>query len=415
MRPLRVLMVTQSYHPVCGGIGEHVRNLALALETRGHTVRVLTSGPPPAGGELPGLGVLRIGRRFRFRSNGARANLAFHPMYRDAVRGALGEGGYDLVHVHSPLEPFLPWAVILESKVPCVGTFHNAGPIHWGYRFFAGALATLVGRLRLRTAVSRSAAHFAGRFFPGEFLVIPNGVDLDRFSPDGPRPSGRSAPTILFVGSLEPRKGLDVLLDAVPLVRDRLGAAPEVMIVGDGSLRRSIQRKAMRRGIDLRLLGSVPYDEIARCYRGADFLVAPALYGESFGIVLLEALASGIPVIASSIEGYAEVLADCPSARLVRPNHPESLAAGIAEMWRTYDDVDHRVQSRRHAAVFGWAGIAAQAEAAYLEALEGSPADGPRIRVPGGFGDITPDLTFRGAELRSRRSWPATNGRSRRT
>jgi phosphatidylinositol alpha-mannosyltransferase len=383
MRSLRLLLVTQSYSPVCGGIGEHVRSLGLALRARGHAVSVLTAGPRPVDGELPGLHVLRIGRRFRVRSNGARANLAFHPIYREAVRRVLDRGSFDLVHVHSPLEPFLPWAVLLEAKMPCVGTFHNAGPAHWGYRFFARGLAGFASRLRLRTAVSRSAALFAGRYFPGEFLVIPNGVDLERFSPDGPRPPGRAAPTILFVGSLEPRKGLDVLLDAIPLVRRKLGADPEVMIVGEGSLRGSILRRARRDRGDIRLLGRVPHDEIARCYRGADLLVAPALYGESFGIVLLEALASGLPVIASGIEGYAEVLAGCPSARLVEPNHAEGLAAGIVDLWRTYSELDHRVHARRHAAKYDWAGVAGATEAAYFEALGGSSAeDVPRTRVP---------------------------------
>ncbi len=383
MRSLRVLLVTQSYSPVCGGIGEHVRHLGLALRARGHSVCVLTAGPRPDHGELPGLHVVRIGRRFRVPSNGARANLAFHPLYREAVRRLLDGANFDLIHVHSPLEPFLPWAVLLEARTPCIGTFHNAGPAHWGYRFFTKSLARFANRLRLRTAVSRSAAHFAGRHFPGEFLIIPNGVDLDRFAPDGPRPPGRAAPTILFVGSLEPRKGLDVLLDAIPIVRERLGADPEVTVVGDGSLRRAILRKARREGIDLRFRGRVPHDEIARCYRGADLLVAPARFGESFGIVLLEALASGLPVVASGIQGYAEVLAGCPSARLVEPDRPKSLAGGIVDTWRTYGDLDHRVHAREYAAAYDWARVAGATEAAYVETLGGSRAGVPRIRFPG--------------------------------
>lgn len=383
MRPLKILLVTQSYDPICGGIGEHVRNLGLRLRARGHEVHVLTSGPRPIGGELPGLDVTRIGRRFRVRSNGARANLAFHPMYRDAVRPLLATGDFDLIHIHSPLEPFLPWAVILESRAPCVGTFHNAGRTHWGYRLFARGLALLARRLALRTAVSRSAALFAGRHFPGEFLVIPNGVDLDRFSPDGRRPPGRPAPTILFVGSLEPRKGFDVLLDAVPLVRERLGAPPEVTVVGDGSLRRVLLRRAREEGIDLRWMGNVPHDALAKCYREADFLVAPAIYGESFGIVLLEALASGLPVIASSIEGYADVLAGCPAARLVEPRRADCLARGIVDCWASYEDVDHRVEARRHAARFDWVKLAGHVEAAYAEALGGGPAAVPRLLVSG--------------------------------
>ena len=131
MRPLRVLLVTQSYHPVHGGIGEHVRHLGRTLAVRGHHVRVLTSGPSPPGGELPGLEVVRIGRRFRVPSNGSRAAIAWHPAYRAAVRRVVRDFP-DVIHIHSPLEPFLPWAVLMEAEAPCVGTFHNAGPPPWG-------------------------------------------------------------------------------------------------------------------------------------------------------------------------------------------------------------------------------------------------------------------------------------------
>jgi len=402
---LRVLLVTQSYHPVYGGIGEHVRHLGLALVSRGHSVRVLTSGPPPRGGELPGLEVARIGRRFRIPSNGARANLAFHPDYRRAVRRVLAEGRFDLVHLHSPLEPFLPWAVLLETRAPIVGTFHNAGPAHWGYRFFGRALAPLADRITIRTAVSKSAAVFASRFFPGEFHVIPNGVDIERFSPNGPRPPGRRAPSILFVGSLEQRKGLDVLITAVALLRDRLDPPPRLTIVGDGSLRRRILRDARRARIDLTWLGTVAHDEIPNCYRAADVLVAPAIYGESFGIVLLEALASGIPVVASRIEGFAEVLEGCRSARLVQPGDARALASAIEYFTMDNEDPSLPFEACRHAQIFAWSGVAGRIEALYHRALGGTSAHLPGNETPGPpVRSNTADLTWVEARVTSPRS-----------
>jgi len=392
MRSLRVTLVTQSYHPVHGGIGEHARHLGLALQERGHRVRILTSGPAPRGGELCGLEVVRIGRRFHIPSNGARASLAFHPLYRKAVHRAIA-AGVDLVHIHSPLEPFLPWAVLQEAGVPCIGTFHNAGAVPWGYRLFARWLDPLAQRLRLRTAVSRCAAAYAGRHFPGEYLLIPNGVDPGRFSPDGDRPRSRP-PTLLFVGRLEPRKGLDVLVDGVARIGRRLPVPPRLVVIGDGSMRGSLLRRARAARIDLRWLGAVEHESLPGWYRAADLLVAPAVHGESFGIVLLEALASGLPVVASRIEGFREVLDGCPSARLFAPRDGQALAEALEESLGVLGDRGVRAAARMHALRYAWTRVAESTEEAYGEALGGSPATAGRVR----FG---PEKTTQGAQTRA--------------
>jgi phosphatidylinositol alpha-mannosyltransferase len=373
MTPLRVLLVTQSYHPIYGGIGEHVRHLGLALRQRGHEVRVLTSGPAPEDGELPGLEVLRIGRRFRVPANGSSAAIALHPAYRRAVRKVVRDDP-DVIHIHSPLEPLLPWAVLREARAPCVGTFHNAGLAPWGYRLFGRALAPLARRLAVRTAVSRSAAVYAGRHFPGEFLLIPNGVDIERFHPNGGRPADRP-PTVLFVGRLEPRKGLDVLIEGLAGARERLGRDLRLIVVGDGSRRDRLLRGAQRARIDLRMRGSIDPDAVPRCYHEADLLVAPALYGESFGIVLLEALASGLPVVASRIDGFAEVLDGCAGARLFPPGDAGGLAERIVEVVRQPPSA---AAARRHAVGYSWRKVAGMVEEAYLEATRGPTAPGPR-------------------------------------
>ncbi len=377
MRSLRVLIATQSYYPKCGGIAEHVRHLSLALQEKGHRVQVLTSAPGPPGGELPGPEIIRIGRRFEVPSNGTRANLAFHPFFRQALRAVLS-GGIDLVHVHSPLEPFLPWAVLQEAQVPCLGTFHNAGPTHLGYRLFARWLSPLAERLDLRIAVSRCAAEYAGRHFPGEYLVIPNGVDPRRFRP---RPSGADPrpPTVLFVGGLEPRKGLDVLIEAIAIAARRTAPPPRLVVVGDGSLRRRFLREARRARIDFEWHGRVEPEEMPARYWEADLLAAPALYGESFGIVLLEALATGLPVVASRIEGFAELLGGCPAARLVQPGDPSALADGIAEMLARGAGGRLEEEARRAALSYGWGRVSGLVEEAYGELLGGKPVAAPRM------------------------------------
>lgn len=372
MSGMRILLVTQSYHPVHGGIGEHVRHLGLTLGGWGHRVRVLTSGPPPADGELSGLDVVRIGRRFRVPSNGSRAAIAWHPRYRDAVRHVIRDG-FDVIHIHSPLEPFLPWAVLMEAEAPCVGTFHNAGPVPWGYRYFAGLLDRYARRLSVRMAVSRSAAAYAGRHFPGDYRIIPNGVDLTRFAPNGRVPM-QDGLTLLFVGSLEPRKGLDVLVDGVRIAGERMGYLPRLIAVGDGSMRSRFLQMAAAAGIRLEWRGAVDPDVLPDCYQSADLLLAPALYGESFGIVLLEGLASGLPVIASRLDGFAEVLEGCRSARLFAPGDAGGLAERIIELGR---ERPAAIDARSHAERYSWQRVAAAIEAAYRDAVAaGSPSQG---------------------------------------
>ncbi len=378
MRPLEILLVSQSYRPVCGGISEHVHHLALALRDRGHRVRILTSRPGPEA-EEEGLRVVRIGRRFRIPSNGAMANLAFHARYRSLVRRAL-DPPLDLIHVHSPLEPFLPWAVLKEAEVPCVGTFHNAGRPHWGYRMFSSILAPLAERLTLRTAVSLSAARFAGRHFPGEYLIIPNGVDRSRFYPNGPRPPDRR-PTCLFVGSLEPRKGLETLVAAMEIAARRLPARPILRVVGGGSRARTLLRCRGHRAFDLEWEGEVPAPALPEIYRQADLFAAPALHGESFGIVLLEALASGLPVVASRIEGYRDLLDGCPAAVLVRTGSAGALAEGILQAWGDFRGERERREARAFVEPFDWQRVTDMTEQAYLEAVGGPPTEMTRLRI----------------------------------
>lgn len=378
MTPLDILLVSQSYRPVYGGISEHVHHLALALRDRGHRVRILTSGPGPAGEDC-GIQLLRIGRRFRFPSNGAMASLSFHARYRAAVRRALATPT-DLIHIHSPLEPFLPWAVLHEARVPCIGTFHNAGGPHWGYRVFSRWLAPLAERLTLRAAVSESAARYAGRHFPGEYLLIPNGVDRTRFHPNGSRPPGRK-PTFLFVGRLEPRKGLDLLLDGIDRAARSLPERPLLRIVGDGRCGRLLRRSRRDRAFDLDWRGDVPPEDLPQIYREADLFVSPALHGESFGVVLLEALASGIPVVASAIEGYRDLLRDCPSAVLVAPGSATDLARGIVQAWRELPGDAARRGGVEHTQPYDWQHVALITEVAYREALGRPPLPGsPGIR-----------------------------------
>jgi phosphatidylinositol alpha-mannosyltransferase len=180
---------------------------------------------------------------------------------------------------------------------------------------------------------------------------------------------------------LEPRKGLDLLVDGIAMAGRRLRRRPRLLVIGDGSLRERLLRRADEAGVDLHWRGNVDPDRIAGCYQEADLLAAPALYGESFGIVLLEALATGIPVVASKIEGYAELLRECPAAHLFRPGSAEELAEGIGQLLPMTRDRRLRAQARLFALGFSWQRVAAMTEAVFLEALGVSRAPTSRVNL----------------------------------
>ncbi|MBD3163176.1 MAG: glycosyltransferase, partial [Candidatus Latescibacteria bacterium] len=324
--------------------------------------------------------VIRIGRRIQIPSNGSRATIGWRPFYRDAVRPICRER-FDVIHVHSPLEPFLPWAVLREARAPCVGTFHNAGPVHWGYRHFRRGLQEFADRLDARTAVSRCAARYVGRHFPGPYRIVPNGVDTARFRPNGASRRGRR-PVLLFVGRLEKRKGIDLLVEGVARASEGRSDPPRLVVVGDGSLRHRLLRRASRLRVDLRWIGPVAPEELPRIYRASDLFLAPALFGESFGIVLLEALASGVPVVASAIEGYAELLDRCGAAVTFRPGDPDALAAAIARGLDATREERVRRAARGFAAEYGWGRLVLRMEAVYSAVLGGAQRSEKIVEVP---------------------------------
>ncbi|MEZ4649535.1 MAG: glycosyltransferase family 4 protein [Candidatus Eisenbacteria bacterium] len=278
---LRVALVTQSYFPVRGGVGEHVHHLALALLARGHEVTVLTGREPdaptsrertsprprPEGAEaLVGAGgrLVRVGTTRTLSFNGASVTVVSEPgLARGLSR--LDRRSFDLVHVHSPFEPLLPLAAVTYFDATKVATFHSAGKHSWGYLPFVPALAPIAARLAGRIAVSRTAREHVRRFFPGEYHLVPNGVDPAGFraatarhgvGSGVPIDRARSHPRsgirslcpragrcrgpgrILALGRLDPRKGHRVLLDALTRLEDGVDLPPwELRIVGDRPLR----------------------------------------------------------------------------------------------------------------------------------------------------------------------------------
>jgi phosphatidylinositol alpha-mannosyltransferase len=366
---VKIALVSQSYYPRFGGVTEHVAHTAGELRRRGHEVTVVTGRPPGYRSPDPP-DVVRVGTSILVPFQGAFVDLTIGPTLRRDLRRLWGERTFDLVHVHQPLTPTLPLLTGETASAPVVGTFHAAGANSRLFRLFRRPLDEHWRRLAGRIAVSPTARQFVHRHFPGDYRIIPNGVDVRRFHPDvPPRPAladGRL--NILFVGRLDPRKGLPVLLDAFPRVRR---AVPEarLVVVGSSFLRGWLEHRLDSREREHVVFGgAVPASELPSWYASSHVVVSPALRNESFGIVLLEAMAAGRPLVASDIPGYRTVIEDEDDGVLVPPGDVGALAAALTALLR---DPARRLalaaRGRARAETVSWSEVAARLEAYYDE------------------------------------------------
>lgn len=387
---LNVCLVSQSYLPYHGGISEHVWHLAAGLSERGHRVSILTGKPfsngYPDEPDPPGVEVIRLGRTVRVPSNGGRAcvtlGLAWGRRLRDMLISAP-----DVFHIQSPLEPLLPLWALHHLPGLKIGTFHTGGERpHWGYRRFSPWLSRSVDRLARRLTVSREAARYVADHFPGKYDIVPNGVDLQRFKP-AETLAERDELRVLFVGRLDPRKGLRRLLVAFDHARKAVGQAGErgrqrpqsmrLVIVGDGPERAPLERIAHRRMIPVDFRGVLERRELPDCYAQADIFVASATDGESFGVCLLEAMASGLPVIASAIRGYRETLDGSGAARHCAPGSVADLTATLRDL-AAHPETRAAMgrAGRRFVQRYAWDRIVEQVEGIYYAALGESTSRG---------------------------------------
>jgi phosphatidylinositol alpha-mannosyltransferase len=345
---VRVALVCPYSWSVPGGVQTHVSGLAAALRTRGLEVEILAPADRPVSG------VLALGRSVPIPSNGSVQRVALSPAAVARTARAVRRRGYDVVHVHEPMLPSVGLTALTAARVPVVATFHMFRRELLWYAVFAPVVRTAARRLDARLAVSAPAAAYAGRALPGPIEVIPNGIDYDRLASLAGDRRGRR---VLFVGRPEPRKGLHVLLDAFR----RLPDDAELVLVGP----------ERAEGDRVRALGRVDDHELRRQLADADVLCAPSLGGESFGVVLAEGMAAGLPVVASRIPGYVEVLPET-CGRLVPPGDPGGLATALSELLAD-EDLRRRLgeAGRREAARFAWPRVAEQVLAVYERAVAG--------------------------------------------
>ena len=317
MEAVRIGLVCPYSLTLPGGVQGQVLGLARSLRAMGHGARVLG----PCDGPPPDVGVTPLGDCVPLAANGSVAPIA--PDASCALRTirALRDEEFDVLHVHEPLVPGPTMTALVAAATPMVGTFHAAGGSA-AYRWLFPIARWMAGRLSIRCAVSEDARDMARRALGGEYELLHNGIEIERFSKATPWPT--TGPTIFFVGRHEPRKGLTVLLEALSM----LPSDVRLWVGGDGPETQCLQE---RWGNDERVewLGRLDDDQVARRLRGADVFCAPSLHGESFGVVLLEAMAAETPIVASDLPGYRNVARAGQDALLAHPGDPKALADAL--------------------------------------------------------------------------------------
>lgn len=330
---MKILLVSPFDFSHPGGVNEHILHLDQEFRALGHQTRILSPRSDDEDEEDDGH-FYKLGVTVPVPSNGSTARITLSPFVSGKVKEFLLRERFDIVHLHEPLAPTLPLIVLLHSKAANVGTFHAARSSNLGYFYGKPLLSYFHGKLNARIAVSPAAREFIDQYFPGTYDIIPNGIDIDQFGPDV-EPVARwrdGSQNILFVGRFnESRKGLKYLLRAFALVRMQFPNS-RLLVVGPGNPKR-FDRLIERFEIDrVEFIGPVTKEGLASYYATCDVFCAPSTGRESFGIVLLEAMASGKPVVATDITGYAAVARHGEEALLVERKNPEALAMALVHV-----------------------------------------------------------------------------------
>jgi len=333
---MKIALVSPYDFAYPGGVANHISSLERHFTRMGHEVKVIA----PASEAISTFGdrFIPIGKPRPIPTSGSIARITISLRLASTIKAVLTEEKFDIIHLHEPFMPMLCSAVLRFSNAPNIGTFHacDARP---GYNF-GRPITTIMLKRRVRKldgkiAVSKPAMEFASKYILGYYNIIPNGVDLEHFSSDvSPIEEfcdGKQ--NILFVGRLEYRKGLNYLIKAYQQVKREIPNS-RLIVVGPGTrLRKKYEKWIMRNGLkDVVFIGYAPYAELPRYYKTADVFCAPATSRESFGIVLLEAMAVSKPIVATNIDGYASVMADGVEGLLVPPKDEKALAQALISL-----------------------------------------------------------------------------------
>lgn len=372
---MKIALVSPYDFAYPGGVNHHVSSLEREFTRMGHEVKVIgpTSSPVTQFGDR----FIHIGKPRPVPSSGSVARIAVAPIISNRVREVLEEEKFDVIHLHEPLLPPLCTWMLRFSKTANVGTFHayySRPSYRWTQPLFTWLYKKWFNRLDVKLAVSQSARDYANKFFPGHYEILPNGIDLQHFCPDVPPVDefNDGKKNILFVGRLEKRKGADHLLKAYKQVKREIPDC-RLLIVGPGTrLRNKYEKRVQKSGLnDVHFIGQVDYKDLPRYYKTADVFCSPATGHESFGVVLLEAMAVGRPIVVSDIPGYASLITNGVQGFLVPPKDEDSLAETLTRVL-TNSSLCQQLgaQGIIKAERYSWKRIAARTLEYYHEAIE---------------------------------------------
>ncbi len=367
-----------------GGVASHISSLESRFTRMGHEVKVIA----PASRPIPDFGdrFIAIGKPYPIPSSDSIIRIPISLRLASSIKETLEREKFDILHLHEPFMPMLCSAVLRFSNTVNVGTFHacqGKPGYNVGRPISTWMIRRRVHKLNGRIAVSKPARDFHARHVPGHYEIIPNGIDLERFTMDvSPFEEYRDGKlNILFVGRLEFRKGVNYLLKAYLRIKSEFPDS-RVLIVGPGTrLRKRYERWVEKNRLeDIIFTGYVSSDDLLRYYQTADIFCAPATSRESFGIVLLEAMAMGKPIVATNIEGYASVATDGEDSLLVPPQDDREMAWALGTL---LSDENLRgemgARGRQKAERYSWEHVAQRVLDYYGRVLDGSRGNASQV------------------------------------
>ncbi len=362
---LKILIVTDFYYPFPGGISEHVHHLYEELKKLGHDVKILTTRYGKDDDKIKNPDVIRVGRFIPIPSifaNFSKGGIPYSWDMNKKIYEVINNGNFDIIHIQGLL-PTLPLRALKYSNTKNVATTHISFKRNFWYLAFKKPSMPYFKKIHKLIAVSEEAKKCIEKFLPGDYKIIPNGIDLKRFNPEvKPFTQFDDKKNILFLGRFDPRKGLHILLKAFKILRQKRNDI-RLMVVGRGKPPKLPEPYFLKINADR--------DEVPRFYRTADVYVSPALMGESFGIVLLEAMATGTPVIASDIPGYRCVIKDKENGLLFKTGDPHDLAQKIDLILEDEKLREKLINGGLNTAKkYSWDKIAKEVEKIYFELVE---------------------------------------------